>query len=135
MYLMGGSDDPQTHILPYHMKQSDDDGSRWPASAYSLAVDIVERATTSGTQLESVVIPDGGRLRFEWGAWSILESNAALRSLGSGPSVLLNPPGLYNVVLDVELAVRERSAPVFVRVQRIVYVRSAAQGVRTPGDA
>lgn len=79
LYAMSGPEEPQTHLAPFFVKIDNDDGSRWPASTYSLVVELVQEVTTSGVVLTAAVAPARGPLSYAWGFWNIIGTDAALR--------------------------------------------------------
>jgi hypothetical protein len=123
-YQGGGHNEPQEMLAPYYMASGDDDDTAlvFPASRYSLLVDVSRQDSGAGIRLSAEVTGNAGPISFAWGAWSIDMGPAEhFGLLGSSASIEL-PPGAYNVILDVE----DQLTRAFARSQFAIYCGPAA---------
>jgi hypothetical protein len=131
VYQGGGHDEPQEILAPYYMIAGDDHHSAaddyhpaavFPASRYSLLVQISREDNQESTRLSAKVAGNAGPLSYLWAAWRLdTESAGRFENLGSSTSVQL-PAGAYNVILDVE----DQLTHAFARLQCMVYCGPAA---------
>ena len=121
-YRMAASEEPQTFIAPYYVTTSGDQGHFWPASSYSLLIDIAKEYTPAGAQLSAITAGSAGRKGFgyAWGFWRLDALESGFQALSGAQSVRLKGPGIYNVVLDVE----DLEIGVVARTQSILYLPS-----------
>jgi hypothetical protein len=123
-YQGGGHNEPQEILAPYYMVAGDDDDTAfvYPASRYSLLVQVSRQDSGERIRLSAEVTGNTGPVTFAWGAWSIDMGPAAhFGLLGSSASIEL-PPGAYNVILDVE----DQVTRAFARSQYAIYCGPAA---------
>src|SRR5262249_48769796 len=114
-----GDEEPQDIVAPYYRVTGDHPhhGGTFPASEYSLVVDIESSETLESVNLSARVSGHVGSLRYAWGYWRLQHGPAAgFEMLGTSSTARL-PPGAYNVVLDVADTV----TGAFARTQTLIY--------------
>jgi hypothetical protein len=122
VYLAGGPSEPLIYLAPYWRATGDepDEGTLSPATRHSLSIEVSRSDNGAGVTLAATVTGNTGTVRHAWGRWSLASDLGTAEVLGEGPQVSL-PPGVHNVVLDVEDTVTRA----FRRVEVLVFAGAA----------
>lgn len=99
-YVMQDETALQTVIAPYYAVISGHDGFFYPATTYSLLLNIVQSNGAGGVLLQALVAGGSGSYAYEWASWSPNVFQEGSRNLGTGLEAEV-PSGVHNVVLRV----------------------------------
>jgi hypothetical protein len=121
VYLLADENAPQTILAPFYKFAQDDSAVFYPASQYSIIVNINQSPSDNGMSLTADVSGGFKNYKYRWADWkpdSLAEEG--LIDLGDGETVEIGP-GVHNVVLCLEDAL----SGVVVQVESLFYVAAS----------
>jgi hypothetical protein len=120
VYLLADDNARQTILAPFYKFAQDDSAVFYPASTYSIIVNINQSSSDNGMSLSVDVSGGFKNYKYRWADWrpdSVVEKG--LTDLGDGKAVEIGP-GVHNVILRLE----DVLSGVVVQVESVFYVAS-----------
>lgn len=101
-YVLDDETAPQTFLLPYYELRDDDNAIYFPASSYSLVVQLFQRRNPSGdTDVSALVVGGSGKYRFSWATWDPGNLDGGIEAVGDDIQIKVSA-GTRQVALVVE---------------------------------
>ena len=119
VYLLADDNAPQTILAPFYKFAQDDSAVFYPASTYSVIVNINQSPSDNGMSLGVDVSGGFKNYKYRWADWGPASVVEGLIDLGDGQTVEIGP-GVHNVVLCLEDAV----SGAVIQVESVFYVSS-----------
>jgi hypothetical protein len=120
VYLLADENAPQTVLAPFYMFTQEDSAIFYPASKYSIILNIMPSPSDNGMTLSADVSGGSKNYRYSWARWSpdsVAEEGVIV--FGDGANAEIGP-GVHNVVLRLE----DTESLVVVQVESVFYVPS-----------